>query len=54
LPANIESSKVYKIECDAVGDYIKIVTGRNSIDQKLSFANVEVYAKVKKLNKFEI
>ena len=42
FPENVEKSKVYSFNCDAVGDYIKIVTGRD--DGYLSFVNVEVYA----------
>ena len=40
LPAKVEKSKDYTIDCEAVGDFVKIVTGRN--DGKLSFANLEV------------
>ena len=32
LPNDIEKSKLYTIECNTVGDYIKIVTGRNDSD----------------------
>ena len=41
LPKDVEKSKVYTYDCDAVGDFVKIVTGRE--DKKLAFANVEVY-----------
>ena len=34
---------LYTFDCEAVGDYIKIVTGRNDTDAKLTFANLEVY-----------
>ena len=41
----MESSKVYTFPCDTVGDYVKIVTGRNGSDQKLGFSDVKVFAK---------
>ena len=42
LPSPVEKSKVYTYDCDAVGEYITIVSGRK--DMKLAFANVDVYA----------
>ena len=44
FPGNVESSKVYIFNCDAVGDFVKVMTGRNDTDQKLTFAMVEVYS----------
>ena len=44
LPEEVEKSKVYTFKCDTVGDYVKIVTGRNDTDQRLTFSNVAVYA----------
>lgn len=43
MPAKVERSKVYTFDCEAVGDFVKIMTGRNDKDQKLTFANLEVY-----------
>ena len=43
IPAEVRKSKVYTFNCQEVGDYIKIVTGRNNSDQKLSFSYVYVY-----------
>lgn len=43
MPSKVENAKEYTFDCEAIGDYVKIVTGRNEIDQKLTFANVEVY-----------
>ena len=46
MPASVEYSKFYNFECQLVGDYIKIVTGRP--DGNLSFAHVKVIADDKK------
>ena len=43
LPDNVLKSKIYVFHCDIVADLVKIVTGRNDIDQKLTFVNVELY-----------
>ena len=42
LPANVEKSKTYSFECEAVGDFVKIVPGNN--DGELTFTNLEVYS----------
>ena len=44
MPSEVEESKLYIFNCKLTGEYIKIVTGRNDIDQKLSFSDVSVYA----------
>ena len=44
MPSEVEESKLYIFNCKLTGDYIKIVTGRNDIDQKLCFSDVSVYA----------
>lgn len=41
MPANVEKSKLYPFDCEAVGDYVKIVTGRS--DGQLTFSNVKVF-----------
>ena len=41
MPARVERSKDYTFDCEAVGDFVKIVTGR--IDGNLSFSNLKVY-----------
>ena len=43
MPSTVESSKRYVFECDFIGDYVKVVTGRNDIDQKLGFSLIELY-----------
>lgn len=46
FPNKIEPKKTYTFGCDdAVGDFIKIVTGRNDTDQKLTFSLVKVYSR---------
>ena len=42
LPAKVEKSKLYTFDCETVGNFVKIFTGRD--DGKLTFANLEVYA----------
>jgi hypothetical protein len=32
MPSKTENGKEYTFDCEAVGDYVKIVTGRNEID----------------------
>jgi hypothetical protein len=32
MPSKVENAKEYTFDCEAVGDYVKIVTGRNEID----------------------
>ena len=41
LPKDVKKSKRYCFTCDAVGDFVHIVTGRK--DMKLTLAYVEVY-----------
>ena len=43
MPNDVYKSTLYTFDCQAVGDYIKIVTGRNDSDQKLSFSYVKVF-----------
>ena len=43
LPAIVEESKKYTINCNVAGNYVKVVTGRNNIDQMLGFSIIEVY-----------
>ena len=46
MPDFLEASKPYTFYCDlVVGDYIKIVTGRNASDMKLSISGVQVFQK---------
>ena len=51
LPPNVEKSKVYTFDYEAVGDFVKIVTGRD--DGYLSFANLQVYEANKSLDETE-
>lgn len=44
MPNIINPFEVYSFTTDTVGDYVKIVTGHNDSDQKLTFSKVEVYA----------
>ena len=43
LPGTIEISKLYTVNCDLVGNYVKIDNGRPT-NKVLGFAEVEVYA----------
>ena len=43
MPDNVVKGKVYTFDCNAVGDFIKIETGRNDSDKMLTFNSVEVF-----------
>lgn len=42
MQSTIERQKTYTINCDATGDFVKIVTGHEEL--KLGFHEVKVYA----------
>ena len=52
MPASIEKSKLYTFQCQLVGDYVKIVTGR--ADGKLSIAELKVFADGNEMNVWKI
>ena len=43
FPSVIVASTYYPVTCNLVGDYVKIVTGRNLSDQQLQFAEVYIF-----------
>ena len=47
FPSIVKRSKKYTFNCNVAGSYVKVVTGRNNSDKRLSFAIIDVY----KLNK---